>query len=205
MSGIYVKVSDTLTPLLKQVARETPEALSAAVNTAARAARKYTVPVVKQDANLTESITKEIGRVQPASPGNLTARIAFKASRHSILRTGGATFSPKLSWNRGSLSASTHKLSGGGSASLSIPKAFVMRGAGHGRAMLMVRTGPSRTSLKPIYAASAKATMHDDRQAPARKFIEVAQRELDREVSSALGTIFAGGHAPASGHGSEGE
>lgn len=205
MVGIYVTVKDTLSPLIMKVARETPEALSGAVNTAARAARKYTVPVIKQDANLTESITKEIGRVQSASPGNLTARIAFKAGRHSILRTGGATFSPKLSWNRGSLSASTHKLSGGGSASLSIPKAFVMRGAGHGRFMVMVRTGKARTSIKPIYAASAKATMHDDRQAPARKFIEVAQRELDREVSSALQTVFDGGHVSASGHGSEGE
>lgn len=205
MVGIYVTVKDTLTPLIMKVARETPEALSGAVNTAARAARKYTVPVIKQDANLTESITKEIGRVQSASPGNLTARIAFKAGRHSILRTGGAVFSPKLSWNRGSLSASTHKLSGGGSAGLSIPKAFVMRGAGHGRFMVMVRTGKARTAIKAIYAASAKATMHDERQAPARKFIEVAQRELDREVSSALQTVFEGGHVSASGHGSEGE
>lgn len=202
MSGIYVKVSDTLTPLIMKVARETPEALSGAVNTAARAARKYVVPVIRQDANLTESISKEIGRVQSASPGNLTARIAFKAGRHSILRTGGATFSPKLSWNRGSLSASTHKLSGGGSASLSLGKSFIMRGAGHGKFMVMVRTGKQ---IKAIYAASAKATMHDERQAPARKFIEVAQRELDREVSSALQTVFDGGHVSASGHGSEGE
>jgi hypothetical protein len=205
MVGIYVKVSDTLTPLIMKVARETPEALSGAVNTAARAARKYTVPVIKADANLTESITKEIGRVQSASPGNLTARIAFKAGWHSILRTGGATFSPKLSWNRGALNASTHKLSGGGSASLSIPKAFVMRGAGHGKFMVMVRTGKARNATKALYAASAKATMHDERQAPARKFIEVAQRELDREVSAALQTVFDGGHMSASGHGSEGE
>jgi hypothetical protein len=205
MSGIYVKVSDTLTPLIMKVARETPEALSGAVNTAARAARKYTVPVIKQDANLTESITKEIGRVQSASPGNLTARIAFKAGRHNILRTGGAVFSPKLSWNRGSLSASTHKLSGGGSASLSIPKAFVMRGAGHGKFMVMVRTGKARNATKALYAASAKAVMHNEAQAPARKFIEVAQRELDREVSSALQTVFDGGHMSAGGHGSEGE
>jgi hypothetical protein len=205
MVGIYVKVSDTLTPLIMKVARETPEALSGAVNTAARAARKYTVPVIKQDANLTESITKEIGRVQSASPGNLTARIAFKAGRHSILRTGGATFSPGMSWNRGSLAASTHRLSGGGSASLSVPKAFILRGAGHGKFMVAYRTGKARKAFKVIYAASAKATMHNEAQAPARKFIEVAQQNLDREVSSALETVFAGGHVSPSGHGSEGE
>jgi hypothetical protein len=205
MGDIHVTVKDTFSPLLKQIARETPEALSGAVNTAARAARKYTVPVVKQDANLSESLSKEIGRVQPASPGNLTARVAFKPGRHSILRTGGATFSPGMSWNRGSLSASTHKLSGGGSASLSIPKAFVMRGAGHGKYMLMVRTGKARTAIKAIYAASAKATMHNEAQKPAQTFIQTAQRELDREVSAAIQTVFDGGHVSAGGHGSEGE
>lgn len=205
MSGIYVTVKDTLSPLLKQVARETPEALSGAVNTATKAARKVTVPVVKQDANLTESITKEIGRVQPASPGSLTARVAFKPGRHSILRTGGATFSPGMSWNRGSLAASTHRLSGGGSASLSVPKAFILRGANHGKFMIAYRTGKAHKAFKVIYAASAKATMHDEAQKPARTFIEVAQRELDREVSSVLQTVFDGGHVSPSGHGSEGE
>ncbi|MCQ4189929.1 phage tail protein [Methylocystis suflitae] len=205
MSGIYVKVSDTLTPLIMKVARETPQALSGAVNTATKAARKYAVPVIKQDANLTESITKEIGRVQLASPGNLTARVEFKPGRHSILRTGGATFSPGTSWNRGSLSASTHRLSGGGSASLSAPKSFILRGANHGKFMIAYRTGKARKAFKVIYAASAKATMHDETQKPAQIFIQTAQRELDREVSSALQTAFAGGHVSAGGHGSEGE
>ncbi len=205
MSGIYVTVKDTLSPLLKQVARETPEALAGATNTATKAARKYTVPVVKQDANLSESLSNEIGRVQLASPGNLTARVAFKPGRHSILRTGGATFSPGMSWNRGSLSASTHRLSGGGSASLSVPKAFILRGSGHGKFMVASRTGKARKAFKVIYAASAKATMHNEAQRPAQTFIEVAQRELDREVSSVLETAFAGGHVAAGGHGSEGE
>lgn len=205
MSGIYVTVKDTLSPLLKQVARETPQALSGAVNTATKAARKATAPVVKQDANLSESLSKEIGRVQPASPGNLTARVAFKPGRHSILRTGGATFSPGMSWNRGSLAASTHRLSGGGSASLSVPKAFILRGSGHGKFMVATRTGKARKAFKVIYAASAKATMHNEAQKPAQTFIQTAQRELDREVSSVLQTVFDGGHVSAGGHGSEGE
>jgi hypothetical protein len=205
MSGIYVTVKDTLSPLLKQVARETPQALSGAVNTATKAARKATAPVVKQDANLTESITKEIGRTQLASPSNLTARVAFKPGRHSILRTSGATFSPGMSWNRGSLAASTHRLSGGGSASLSAPKAFILRGAGHSKFMIAYRTGKARKAFKVIYAASAKATMHNEAQKPAQTFIQTAQRELDHEVSSALETAFAGGHVAAGGHGSEGE
>ncbi len=205
MSGLYITIKDDLSPLIMKIARETPEALSGSVNTATRAARKFTVPVVKQDASLSEPLSKEIGRVQPASPGNLTARVAFKPGRHSILRTSGANFSPGMSWNRGSLSASTHKLSGGGSGGLSIPKASVMRGSGHGKYMLMVRTGKARTAIKAIYAASAKATMHNEAQKPAQTFIQTAQRELDHEVSSVLQTVFDGGHVSAGGHGSEGE
>jgi hypothetical protein len=147
-------------------------AIRRAVDQSARAARKVAIKVIAAD------IGVSLARIKPAVPkvvaskaGDLSARWTISKLRIGILNTAGANVSRK-----GGLTASTHKLTGGGSASLNVGKAFIINANG-GR-FVAFRRGSSRLPVKAIYAASPNTTMGQERAAARVTWQNEANKQL---------------------------
>jgi hypothetical protein len=169
-------------------AREIVLALRRSVDRSARAARKEAIKTLAQDIGRPVADFRDaVPPVKASTQSNLSASWTIKKKALSILKTG--SFTPVLSWNRGSFTGSTFRVTGGGSAALNIPKAFIMR-APNGAQLLMVRTGAGRKSIKPVYAELPTTGMSQDDAAAREVWQKVAERELaanvGREVQAAL-------------------
>ena len=171
-------------------------ALKNGLNRAARAARKDAVADIAADANVPLARVKPgISKLRTASPGNLTASFDAKPLRIGILATGGATIAKGVG-----LHASTHRLSGGRSASLSAPKAFI-KNAGGGR-VVMVRTGKGRKALKGIFGENPASAMRQDNAFARQHWLKDAAAKVEREITADLTKVLNGG-SPLSDSGSD--
>jgi hypothetical protein len=151
-------------------------AIRRAVDQSARAARKITMPIIAADIGVSKAkIAAAVPKVVASKAGDLSARWTISKLRIGILNTAGANVSRK-----GGLTASTHKLTGGGSASLNVGKAFIINANG-GR-FVAFRKGPSRLPIKGIYAESPSTAMGQD-QAKARI---TWQNEASKQLAARL-------------------
>jgi len=152
-------------------------ALRRAIDQSARAARKITIDVIAKDIGVAKSkIAAAVPKVVATKAGDLAARWRVCKLRIGILNTEGATVS-----RSGGLSARTHRLTGGGSASLNVRKAFVITTAAGGR-FVAFRKSQERLPLKGVYAEHPATAMAQDRAAARVTW----QKEADRQLTTRL-------------------
>lgn len=158
-------------------ARGMRSALRRAIDQSARAARKRTIDVIAQDIGVSKSkIKAAVPKVVTTKAGDLSARWTVTKMRINILDTQGATIS-----RQGGLTASTHRLTGGGSSRLDVAKAFLVRTASGAR-YVAFRKGKERLPIKGIYAEHPASAMAQDGAAARVAW----QREADKQLSTRL-------------------
>ena len=162
-----------------------------ATNRAARAARTQAIKDIAIDANVpTSRIRRGVGPLRTASPGNLSASWTASKTPIGILNTAGAVIATS-----GGLHASTFAVSGGGSASLNAPKAFIMKAKG-GR-FVVVRTGRGRKDFKGIYAEMPSTAMSQPASVPRINWIKNATANITRELNVGLQAVLDRGSPPS--------
>ena len=162
-------------------ARGMRNAIRRAVDQSARAARKEIIPLIAADIGVPKSkIAAAVPKVKASTASNLTASWTISKQRIGILNVSGASIV-----KRGGLTASTHRLTGGGSARLNVKKAFVINANG-GRAVVYRKSG-SRKPLKAIYAETPATAMGQDGAAARVAW----QREANKQVGQRLAAEVA--------------
>ncbi len=113
-------------------------AIRRAVDKSATAARKVALKKIATDIGVSESSIKDaVGKVRRTTQGSLSASFTSRKKRISILRVNGASIGSD------GLKASTHRLRGGGSTSLNVHRAFIVKTAAGG-SFVAYRTSRSR-------------------------------------------------------------
>lgn len=157
-------------------ARGFRNAIRRAIDQSARAARKQTIPVIAADIGVPQGRVKEaLPRVRSTKQGDLSASWEIKKLRIGIANTSGAKV-----MRYGGLTASTHRLTGGGSASLNVKRAFVVRS--NGGTFVAYRRGKGKLPLKAIYAASPHTTMGQDSAAANKHWRKIAGDEVNKRL-----------------------
>lgn len=178
-----------LTKLLDSAAANTVNALRRAVDRTARRARRETIKVMAADIGRPQSaFSKAVPPVKTTTQSSITATWRISKANIGILKTG--SFTPIRSALQGSFSGSTFRATGGGSASLNLPKAFIIEHNG-GR-VLMVRTGKGRSAIKAIYAEMPNTSMSQDDAAPRRMWTRVAQHDLGANAAAEMQNALNG-------------
>lgn len=151
--------------------------LATAVTSAARLARKQTVEVIAADIGVSPSQVKSVGKVIRASPSSLRASFITTKQRIGILNV-----SSNQGFTRGSLYASTERLTGGGSASLQLNKAFLIRTAAGGQ-FVAIRRGKGRGNIKAVFAESPSTAIGQPGAAARLAWEKSASKEVETKVS----------------------
>ncbi len=164
-------------------AREGVNAMRRTVDKTARAARKDAIKTMAKDIGVPASKFRDATPlVRGSTQNNLSAVWTIKKKAIGALNVG--TFLSGMNANRGSYTGSTFRLTGGGSASLNIPKAFVIEANG-GRA-LMVRTGKGRKDFKPVYIEMPSTGMAQDKAAPRVDWTKAVDRLLASTMAAEI-------------------
>ena len=166
-------------------------AAKSALNKAARAARTSAIEVIALDEGVSQARAKKsISKLNTASPSRLVATWSASKQRIGILSTAGAKFA------KGSgLTASTHKLTGGRSAALVVPKAFVI--TANGGRVLVIRKGKARGDIKPIFAETPSTGLGQDNAAGRKVWQKTAETRLPQELNEALSAVLKGASLPS--------
>lgn len=153
-------------------ARGMRNAIRRAVDQSATAARRIALDTIARDIGVSKGRIKEaVGKVRRSSQTNLSASFTASKLRLGILNVAGASVT------KGSgLQASTHRLSGGGSASLDIRKAFVIHA--NGGTFVAFRKGRERLPLKGVYAEHPATALGQDGAAAQTAWRKAADAEL---------------------------
>ncbi|MEW6395298.1 MAG: hypothetical protein AB1582_12175 [Pseudomonadota bacterium] len=152
-------------------------ALRRAIDQSARAARRITIDVIAKDIGVTKSkIAAAVPKVIATKAGDLAARWTVSKLRIGILNTQGASVS-----RTGGLTAQTHRLTGGGSASLHVARAFIVTTAAGGK-FVAFRKGRERLPLKGVYAEHPATAMAQETGAARVTW----QKEADKQLSMRL-------------------
>lgn len=187
MSGLNVKLdASKLEAWARELsARGLKNAIRRAIDQSARFTRKTTIPVIAQDIGVSKS------KIAPATPkviatkaGDLSARWTVSKLRIGILNAAGASVS-----RQGGLSASTHRITGGGSASLHVEKAFIINANG-GR-FVAFRRSKDRLPVKAIYAESPSTALGQDGAAARVMWEKTASAELAKRLPVEIQKQFA--------------
>jgi hypothetical protein len=170
-------------------------ALRRAIDQSARAARKVAIKAIAADIGVSaSSIKAAVPKVQATRAGSLSATWTISKLRIGIMNTAGATIS-----RSGGLRASTHRVTGGGSAHLDISKAFLVTTAAGGK-FVAFRKGKSRLPLKGVYAEMPSTAMGQNGSAPQKVWKDAANKELATrlpvEIQKALVTEGLSGNTP---------
>jgi hypothetical protein len=166
------------TTKLSQWAQELSErgfrnALRRAIDGSARAARKVAIDAISKDIGVSKAkIRAATPKVITTKAGSLSATWTVLKMRIGILDTAGASISKS-----GGLHAATHRLTGGGSSSLDVSKAFLVTTASGGR-FVAFRKGKERLPIKGIYAEHPATAMGQDGAAAQKIWKNTASKEL---------------------------
>jgi hypothetical protein len=160
-------------------------ALRRAIDQSARAARKVTIDAIAKDIGVSKSAIKAATpKIRTTTAGNLSASFTVTKLRIGIMNVSGATIS-----RAGGLHASTHRVTGGGSASLDVSKAFVINANG-GR-FVAFRKGKERLPIKGIYAESPSTALGQEGSAPQKVWKDTANKELATRLPVEIAKQFA--------------
>jgi hypothetical protein len=170
-------------------------ALRRAIDQAARAARKVAIDAIAKDIGVSKAkIRAATPKVITTKAGSLSATWTVLKMRIGILDTAGASIS-----KAGGLHASTHRLTGGGSSSLDVSKAFLVTTANGGK-FVAFRKGKERLPIKGIYAEHPATAMGQDGAAAQTAWKKSANAELATrlpvEIQKALVTQGLSGNTP---------
>lgn len=166
-------------------ARGVRNAIRRAVDQSARAARKATIPIIASDIGVSASRIKAAApKVTASKQGDLSARWTVSKLSIGIMNTTGAKVS-----RLGGLTASTHRLTGGGSASLNVGKAFLIKA--NGGTFVAYRKGMARLPLKGIYAEMPNTAMGQEGAAAREHWQKTAEHELASRLPSEIQKQFA--------------
>lgn len=159
--------------------------LRRSIDQAARAARRITIKAIAADIGVSASAIKAATpKIRTTTAGSLSATWTVSKLRIGIMNVSGATIS-----RAGGLHASTHRVTGGGSASLDVSKAFVINANG-GR-FVAFRKGKSRLPLKGIYAESPSTALGQDSSAPQKVWKDTANKEMTTRLPVEIAKQFA--------------
>lgn len=200
---------------LENIAKHERTAIASALTTTARAARKAFTASVTPDAvgpaksSFRSALRAQVGNVRSATPMSLTAVQIFRPSRFGVsplLRS----LTPGNQHKPGGANVGTFMVTGGGSASLSSPKFFMIRASG-GQVILESRPGVkrhgrklTRSEVKRIYAEQPLTAFRQETSVPRRAWDNAINSSLAFAVAANLQRVFDGNSAPAP-TGSEGE
>jgi hypothetical protein len=160
-------------------------ALRRAIDQSARAARKTTIKAIAADIGVSASAIKAATpKIRTTTAGSLSATWTVTKMRIGIMNVSGATIS-----RAGGLHASTHRMTGGGSASLDVSKAFVINANG-GR-FVAFRKGKERLPIKGIYAESPSTALGQEGSAPQKVWKDTANKELATRLPVEIAKQFA--------------
>lgn len=192
MTGIIIKIDTS--SLLKWATELSSYkfalALKNGLNRASRAARTSAVEMIALDEGISQARAKQsISKLNTASPSRLVTTWSASKQRIGILSTGGATFS------KGSgLSAKTFRVTGGRSAALSIPKAFVIMA--NGGKVLVIRKGKGRKAIKGVFAEMPNTAMAQANGAARKIWGKTANVRLQQELTTSVQAVLNGGSPP---------
>jgi hypothetical protein len=156
-----------------------------AVDQSARYARKVTIPVIAADIGVSKSkIAAATPKVVTTKAGDLSARWTVTKMRIGIADTTGATIS-----KAGGLHASTHRVTGGGSAHLDIAKAFMIR-MSNGARFVAFRKGRERLPIKGVYAEHPATALSQSGAAARSMWEKTAGTELAVRLSREIQRQF---------------
>lgn len=151
-------------------------AIRRAVDKSATAARKVALKKIAADIGISESDIKDsVGKIKRTTQGSLSASFTTVKKRISIMRVSGASIGPD------GLKASTHRLGGGGSTSLNVRRAFIVKTAAGG-SFVAYRTSRSRLPIKGIYAEHGATAM--GQPGPVQ---EAWKQEAEKQLKERLG------------------
>jgi hypothetical protein len=166
--------------------------LASSLNRAARSARKEAINTIARDIGVTAARVKpSVGKIIRASPGNLSAKFNVSKSRIGIKNVSGATFA-KVS----GLSASTHRLTGGGSSVLHASKAFIIN-TGAGGSFIAIRTGKGKSAIRAVTAEGVNTAMSQPNAAARKGWERDASTNATREVSAGIQAALLSQAAPS--------
>jgi hypothetical protein len=175
MGLVDVKIDTTK---LSQWASELSErgfrnALRRAIDQSARAARKVAIKAIAADIGVSASAIKAATpKIRTTTAGSLSASFTVTKLRIGIMNVSGASISKS-----GGLHAATHRLTGGGSSSLDVSKAFLVTTASGGK-FVAFRKGKERLPIKGIYAEHPATAMGQDGAAAQTVWKQTANKEL---------------------------
>lgn len=157
-----------------QTTKEMTRQLRGAVDKSARYARAQTIPVMAKDSGVPAArFRAATPLVRGSSASDLSAKWTVAKSANFIRGAAG--------------SYSTFAVTGGGSASLSLPKAFSLGGKG-----VFVRRGPGKQNFKPVYAESPVTGMSQEDGAPRKKWEEAGEVSLSLLTAAAVQAALKG-------------
>lgn len=148
-------------------------AIRRAVDQSARAARKIAIKAIAADIGVSAA------KIKPATPKVKTTTAASLSASWTVskLRIGIKNVTGAKVSRYGGLSASTHRLSGGGSSALYVGDAFIVRTAAGGE-FVAHRRGKSRLPIKGIYAEHPATAMGQNDAAARKAWDKAANSEL---------------------------
>lgn len=160
-------------------------ALRRAIDQSARAARKVTIDAIAKDIGVSKAtIRTATPKIRTTTAGSLSATWTVTKLRIGIMNVSGATVS-----RAGGLHASTHRVTGGGSASLDVSKAFIIKA--NGGTFVAFRKGKERLPIKGIYAESPSTALGQEGSAPQKVWKDTANKELAARLPVEIAKQFA--------------
>jgi CCR4-NOT transcriptional regulation complex NOT5 subunit len=160
-------------------------ALRRSIDQSARYARKVTIDAIAKDIGVSKSAIKAATpKIRTTTAGSLSATWTVTKLRIGIMKVSGATIS-----RAGGLHASTHRVTGGGSASLDVSKAFVIKA--NGGQFVAFRKGKERLPIKGIYAESPSTALGQEGSAPQKVWKDTANKELATRLPVEIAKQFA--------------
>jgi Prophage minor tail protein Z (GPZ) len=150
-------------------------AIRRAVDTSATAARKVALKTIAADIGVPVARIKDaVGKVKRTTQTNLSASFTTTKKAINILATG-ATAS-----RQGGVTGSTFRLTGGGSAHLVAPHAFVMTVGGN--RFIVQRRGKERLPVRGLFAGSPSTAMGQEGAAAQVAWKKAADAELSQRL-----------------------
>ena len=146
-------------------------AIRRAVDKSATAARKIALDIIAKDIGVPKARIKDgVTKVKRTTQTNLSASFTANKMRINMLATGASVGRP------GGMTGSTYRLTGGGSASLNIPDAFLV--SANGGTFIAIRRSKQRLPIKGVFAETPSTALGQDGAAARKAWDKAANSEL---------------------------
>ncbi len=164
-------------------ARGIKNAIRRAVDQSSTAARRKALDTMSKDIGVPAvRIKGAVGKVIRTTQSSLSASFTTTKQRIGIKNVSGSSLT------KAGLTASTHRLGGGGSSRLIVKGAFVIKS--NGGQFVAVRRGKSRKPIKGIFAETPATAMGQSRAPAQVAWHKAADAELSQRLPRELQKQF---------------